>query len=109
MNRRTVILVIAAVVIGLALAAYTLPKRVVVVPGPQPVITRTSGVLTDLREPGLFSSSSTRRATVVLSNGASVDASVSPGCEAHIGESVQVFVLSWSSGSKKAYMVAGAK
>jgi len=109
MKRYTVILVILAVVIGLAIAAYVSPNRVVVIPGSQPETTRTSGVLKDLREPGLFSSSSMRRATVVLANGASVDASVSPACVVHIGQSVQVLVLSWSGESKKAYIVAGAE
>lgn len=109
MNRRTVILVIVAVVVGLAVAQYMLPTRVVVLPGPQPVVTRTSGVVKDLRKPALFSSPSLRQATVVLANGASVDASVSPACEVHVGQSVQIFVLSWSGVSKKAYIVAGAK
>jgi len=111
MHRRTLILVVVAVVVGLAVAValYVQPSHFVVMPGPQPTVTETSGVVRQLREPTLFSSPRLLRATVVLVNGTSVDASVSPGCVVQVGQSVKIYVLSWSGMSKTVYIVAGAK
>ena len=63
----------------------------------------------ELREPTLLSSSRLQRATVLLVDGTSVDASVSPGCVIHAGQTVTIYVLSWSGVSKRAYVVAAAK
>jgi hypothetical protein len=111
MHRRTLILVILAVVVGLAvaLAQYVQPSRAVVMPSPQPRATQTSGVIRELREPTFLSSSRLQRATVLLVDGTSVDASVSPGCVIHAGQPVTIYVLSWRGVSKRAYVVAAAK
>lgn len=109
MNRGALILVIVAFVGVLAVAfRYSRPPgSVIVLPAPQPTVTLTSGLLKHLREPSFLSSSSLRHGTVVLANGASVDASVSPACVVQVGQPVQIYVLSWSG--VKVYLVAGAK
>jgi len=107
MNRRTLVLLLVAVVVGLAVAQYVLPTRIVA-SGPPHAATQTTGVLKDLREPGLLSSSALRQATVILADGSSIDAPVIPGCVVHVGESVRVDVLSWNGVGEKAYVVVGA-
>jgi hypothetical protein len=107
MNRRTFVVLVLAVVAGLAIVQYMLPAQIDA-SGPQPTVTQTTGILKQLREPGLFSSSSLRQATVTLADGTSIDASVIAGCVVNLDESVRVDVLSWNGVGEKVYVVTGA-
>jgi hypothetical protein len=105
MRPRTVAVLIGALVATLGVAQYLVPAQVMLVEEPPP-ITRTTGVLKDIRQASWFSSSRLKQATVVLANGVIVEASVVPGCEARAGEPVRIDVLGVNVGDK-AYVVVG--
>jgi hypothetical protein len=108
MRPRTIVaLVVVALIAVLGLAQYLTPVRVVSGPS-QVVATRTTGLLKELREPSWFSSPSLKRATVMLADGSTVEASVVPGCDVRPGQSVHVDVFGANITSEKSYVVLGA-